>query len=214
MFTNIINVFQNSTQPTEAELNARLIGERNRTVEQKNATIKDLFELVRNTDDWVKVWVDEGQYVRDDASKVTATRAITDEGQLIWMVKLDGKRFSYHATSTLARDAFEEAKEAREKRRLVTKRWTEVKQLRRDILLGRRRLRVTIEDAKNAGLCTLGINGFLKKTGMGQKPDYPAFILMLVSLFDRQVAFPVFAAHLRVMRGKTVQTEKINRTAA
>ncbi len=153
--------------------------------------------LVRNTDDWVRVWIDEGLVFRDETTNSSAHRAISDEGRLLWMIKGDGKRFAYHATAPTPEEAFEEAANATARRRSIAKRWPEVRALRRDILLLRDRVRPTREDARHAGLCEMGVDGFLRRTGLGNRQDYPGYILAIASLFDRQIAYPLFAAHVR-----------------
>ncbi len=173
------------------------------TAKEPGAIISPTGRLIRNTDNWVRVWMDEGQKVRDEPNRCTATRAITDDGQLIWMVHVDGKRFAYHADGHTAADAFSQAAEARARRRAVSRCSAELRRLRRKILLGRIKVRPTVADARQAGLCELGITGFLARSRLGERADYPGYFLALMSLVDRQIAYPLLTAHAR-MRAEEV----------
>ena len=96
--------------------------------------------------------------------------------------------------------AFAEADAARVRRRAIGRRWAEIARLRRDVLLCRRRFFTTVGDAREAGLCELGIRGFLARFGLARRGGAPAFVLALVSFVDRQPGYAMFAAHLRLER--------------
>jgi len=131
-----------------------------------------------------------------------------------WMVLFDGKRFAYHATARTVENAFEQAVQAKARRRAISKRWAELRQLRSDILLLKTRVRPTLEDAREAGLCDLGVEGFLSRTGLGKRPDYPGYFLALMSLFDRQIAYPLFAAQQRVSAVKAADRDDCGQSKA
>lgn len=181
------------------ELKARLIGDRATT---KLHNVQLMFNdeepsITRNTDNWVRTWVDLEHQVADADSSRIAYRAITESGQLIWMVETPGRKFAFHANALLPEDAFVQAEQARIARRGIAKRWNDVRVLRRQVLLGSVRLTASLEDARSAGLCELGIQGFLKKIGYAGATHVSGRLLMLISYFDRQVAYPVYMAHLR-----------------
>ena len=157
-------------------------------------------QMIRNTDDWVKVWIDPVQTIRDDVAKATAQRAITDEGHVIWMVFRDNRKRAFHANVKTPEEAFQIAKTAVERRRLVAKNWNELKELRRDILMFRSRMRPTLKDAEQAGLCDLGVQGFLNRLGLGHRQDCSGYLLAVASLFDRQIAYPLWIARARIQR--------------
>jgi len=152
------------------DLRLELISTRPEFPEDFQAINKAANLCERNTDDWVRVWIDPGHEFRDEQTSATARRAITDEGQLIWMVLVDGKRFAFHASAQKVHDAFVQATEAAENRRAIARQWRKVKQLRRNILLLKTRVRPTMDDARKSGLCDLGIQGFLRRTGLGKRP--------------------------------------------
>ena len=172
-------------------LKKRLLAARNLEDARARSAMPD---IVRNTDDWVRVWVDQGNVVQSEYHGARATRAITDGGQLIWMVLKEGRRRAYHATAQSVEEAFGQMQLAGARRRRISRQMPALRRLRRDVLLGRVKLRPTLEDARQSGLCDLGVEGFLTRMRLGQRPDYPGYLLALVSLIDRQVAYPLFIA--------------------
>lgn len=153
--------------------------------------------IKRNTDNWVRTWVDMEHRVEDNGSECIAYRAITDAGQLIWMVERPGRKYAYHADAARPEDAFRQASRARQNRRDLSRQWNSVKVLRRQVMLGSVCLTASLDDARNAGLCELGIQGFLSRIGCGGATHVSGRVLMLISYFDRQVSYPVFNAYLR-----------------
>ena len=179
-------------RPDAAELARRLIGERERTARLPGAVLTDTPRIVRDRANWVRCLVDHDQLVERAADGTTARR--------IWMVQAPGRRHAYHAIATEAGAAFEEADEARERRRAIGRRRSEIRDLRRDVLLLRRRYFTTVDDARAAGLCELGIRGFLARVGHSRRGGASAFVLALASFFDRQPGYAMLAAHLRLER--------------
>ena len=153
--------------------------------------------LERDRSNWVGCWLDHGYRVLDDAGQVQAVRGITDRGQLIWMVLHPGKRFGYHADARDPHAAIAQARDAWARRRMIKSRWDEVVALRRAVVAGRIKVLVHIEDARDAGLCELGIRGFMRAIGMGERVRMSGRALALASYMEPQAAYALFAAHLR-----------------
>ncbi|UWQ23109.1 hypothetical protein [Jannaschia sp. W003] len=188
--------FDTRRLPAET-LKARLIAARPDLSLVEQEILSDGPHLERNTDNWVRSWVDRDHVVTHRSGRVTATRAITDSGLLIWMVQLQGNRFAFHADREGVDDAFRQASEARRARKAIAARWDEYRALRRRIFLGDRKLRITVDDARRAGLCELGIQGFLHRFGLGGRADFPGRLLAVLSYLDRQVGYAVYAGHTR-----------------
>ena len=187
-------------RPSVVELVHRLAEERKRTTRLPRASATAAPRIVRDRTNWVRCRVDYGQCVDRAADGAIARRAITDEGRLIWLVHAPGRRHAYHAVAAGVEAAFAEADAARVRRRAIGRRWAEIARLRRDVLLCRRRFFTTVGDAREAGLCELGIRGFLARFGLARRGGAPAFVLALVSFVDRQPGYAMFAAHLRLER--------------
>lgn len=173
----------------------KLLCERERTARYEGASVVPE-RPHRNKDNWVSTWIDDGQCVPHSNGKNVAKRAITDDGQLIWMVYSTGRRFAYHSNAATPVEAFEQAADARRKRKRIAMRWPEIVRLRRRVLLGRVRVTVRTQDGREAGLCELGIQGFLRRFGF-RGTEFSGRALALLSFIDRQPGYALFVAHLR-----------------
>lgn len=178
----------------ENELKLRLLAERSSTMDSE-ASGEDVFEY--NTDNWVRTWIDTAHTVERNSGRIRASRAITQAGQLIWMIQQQGNRFAFHADREPVDAAFRQASEARRKRKAIAARWPEIVRLRRRILIGTVRLTVSVDDARQTGLCELGIQGFLHRVGLGGRTLFPGRVLAVLSFLDRQVGYAIFAGYLR-----------------
>ncbi|WP_299969398.1 hypothetical protein [uncultured Roseobacter sp.] len=176
------------------ELISRLLAERPLPL-QCEKSVLDALEY--NTDNWVRTWIDTAHTIEHRSGRIKASRAITQSGRLIWMIQMHGNRFAFHADRDPVEDAFRQASEARRARKAIAARWPEIVKLRRRILIGTEGLTVSIDDARHAGLCELGIQGFLHRVGLGGRTHFPGRVLAVLSFMDRQVGYAIFAGHLR-----------------
>ncbi len=165
-------------------------------------------DVQRETSDWVPMWVDLAHAVRSDRLHATAYRAITDEGLFVWFVKHDNKRKGFHSRESTAIDAFLEASETWAIRRAIKKDWNRLDALRRDLLRGRASFEVTVEDARAGGLCTLGIEGFMKRFGIAKRRRISGRLAAFLMQFEPQMGFAIYQAakskgHFAVQPEKT-----------
>lgn len=151
-------------------------------------------QVERETADWVPMWVDLENSVRSDRIGATAYRAITDEGQLLWYVRRDGKTKGYHSPASRAIDAFEDAARCWQTRREIKKNWSQLQALQSDLLLGRTSVSVTVEDAKAGGLCTMGIEGFMRRVGISNRKSISGRLAAILMKFEPQVGFALYQA--------------------
>lgn len=165
--------------------------------------------LVRDQSNWVGCWMDTGYRVGADTGDIEAVRAVTDAGQLIWMVRHPDKTFGYHADANDPFAAMAQARCAWARRREIKSRWAEVKALRREVIAGRRKLVVHIDDARDAGLCDLGIRGFLRALGQGARVQMPGRVLAVLSYFEKQAAYALWAAHVRTSDASFAQNDQL-----
>ena len=154
-------------------------------------------DVKRETINWVPMWVDWGHTVRSDCNTATAMRAITNRGEFLWYVRHDTKKHGYHALPDDPFDAISEAMEAWRKRRLVRNQWADVRRLARDLLLGRQRLTVTLEDAEQSALCTLGINWFRERMKIKHKTSLSGRTAAALMKVEPQLGFVIYEAAQR-----------------
>ena len=179
------------------EIKCKLVRERQMTslLEQELALVTDA--LKRETVNWVPMWVDLANYVRSDLHSATATRAITDAGELLWYVCHDTKKHGYHAEQHDPFDAIEAAQKAWDHRRAVRAEWARVEQARRDLLLGRRKFRVTVQDAYDSALCALGTKWFMKRIGIAKSTTVSGRTAALLMKIEPQMGFVIHQAMTR-----------------
>jgi hypothetical protein len=164
-------------------------------------------EMQRDDTDWVRMWIDPDHVVSAECGKITAWRGITWAGELLWMVRHQAKKRGYHSRHVCARDAIEEARQAWDERRRVRKRWSEVKALQRDLLLGRKTFDVRMEDAHASALCAVGVESFLIRIGLGGLQAFSGRTMAMMMMIEPQAGFVIFAAHERangLVRGSSV----------
>lgn len=153
--------------------------------------------FVYDSTDWVRLWYDDGHAVTSPCGVLTAHRAITTCGRLLWLVRSTGKRRAYHAWSDDPADAMDEAARAWAHRKAVRADWQRIESLARDLRRGRRRFDVRIEDAHRSPLCTLGIEGFLSSLGMGRVTRISGRLAGWLMLIEPQVGFVIHEAERR-----------------
>ena len=205
-----MNVFQRTTPEA---LKIALVGLRpmSSLIEKELALATGAIK--RETVNWVPMWVDWGNAVRSDETSATAVRAISDRFEPLWYVRHDTKRHGFHSTRTLPLEAIDEARRAWDHRRVVRSEWDEVLRVRRELLLGRRKLRVTQQDAFDSALCTIGIQWFLRRTGIGLVPSISGRSAALLMRIEPQLGFVIHQALQREARARGESPEPALQTA-
>ena len=155
-------------------------------------------DIRREKENWVDALIDYGHEVSFDRGKTRLARGITThDGRMFWLVRREGKKHGYHAAGDDPVEAADEAELAWKKRRSVRAEWDFVETLQRDLLTGREKLRVRIEDAHASPLCSMGIEGFMRSIGMAQVRAVPGRVAALMMKIDPQVGFVIHQAWLR-----------------
>lgn len=151
-----------------------------------------------NFENWVRMWVDLRPAGKSDCGKIIALRGVSWDGQALWLIRHADKRFGYHATAPTPQAAIAEATAAWAERRRVRRHWPTVRRIARDLALGRRRMEVRLEDAHASALCTVGIEAFLRRIGLGRYDRVSGRMAAMMMLLEPQVGFVILAAHERV----------------
>ncbi len=147
--------------------------------------------------DWVPLYFDRGNAVTSDCGTITAFRAATLQGQLLWMVHTPGKSCGYHADCDDPFDAIEQAKTSWASRKAVRQDWDLVEQTAKDLLWGKQRFDVRIEDAHASPLCTAGVEGFRSAIGLGRFTKMPGWMAAVLFKVEPQMGFVIHAAMQR-----------------
>ncbi|MDJ1006699.1 MAG: hypothetical protein QNJ13_02650 [Paracoccaceae bacterium] len=155
-------------------------------------------EIVFERENWVGAFVDYGHAVSFDEGRMTSYRAVeAREGRLFWFVRRSDRKLGYHAARHDPLDAAEEADGAWRGRRAVRQDWDFVEGLAKDLIAGRRRFRVHIEDAFNSPLCPMGIEGFLRSVGLRNVKEISGRFAAFLMKIEPQVGFVIHQAYRR-----------------
>lgn len=156
--------------------------------------------IVRHTENWVPMWIDEGHQIGSDCGTMNAVRGIGFDGTLMWLVRHDSKTYGYHSQATCPFEAFEDARDAWSRRAQVRAEWSDVERITRELLTGRLRFRVTRADAYASPLCRAGIDGFMASIGMPNVQSISGRTAALLMRIDPQIGFVIREAHRRHVR--------------
>jgi hypothetical protein len=173
--------------------------------------IAESTDMVFQKTDWVPLYMDRGYSVVSDCGRMRAFRSITMKGQLLWLVFTPGKTRGYHATAVDPLDAMEQAQESWAKRREVRQNWDQVERTASDLIWGRQRFDITIEDLDACPLCTLGIEGFRNAIGMRRVTRMSGRAAALLMKLEPQMGFVISASMER--HGLTQGPNKANSSA-
>ena len=156
--------------------------------------------LAFERENWVDAFVDYGHTVTFDRARTRANRGIaTADGTLFWLVRRDGKAHGYHALADDPLAAVEEAERAWSRRRKVRARWSEIEATAHDLMVGRRRFGVAVEDAFASPLCTLGIRAFMRRYRIPAHREVSGRFAALLMRIEPQVGFVIHEAERRAM---------------
>ncbi|MEE9426525.1 MAG: hypothetical protein V3V25_00125 [Paracoccaceae bacterium] len=154
-------------------------------------------EIKRETKNWVPMWVDWGHAFRSDKHTATAIRAISDTGELLWYVRHDAKKHGYHSCKVEPFQAISQARRAWHQRRVVRKEWANVVATSNELMTGRRKMTITLQDIEDSALCSLGASWFLKRFGLSHKQTFSGRTVALLMKIEPQVGFVIHQTALR-----------------
>lgn len=157
-------------------------------------------ELVFYKSDWVPLYYDLNHKVRSDCGRINAFRARTLKGAFLWLVFTPEKARGYHADCSDPFEAIAMAERSWAGRRAVRANWEMVEQTARDLLAGRQQFDLRVEDLHACPLCTMGIEGFRRKIGLGRVTRIPGWLAALLMKVEPQVGFVIHAAKERQAR--------------
>ncbi|MEM7642225.1 MAG: hypothetical protein AAF366_06815 [Pseudomonadota bacterium] len=152
--------------------------------------------------DWVSAWVDPQNRATNPSGTVTACRAISMSGRLLWLVRKSGLRRAYHSREMDAEAAIADAENAWQRREDQKIFKPQVRTIVSDLRWLRTRHRVLIDDAYQSPLCNEGIDSFLDTLRISGFRSYPGWLVGWLFAIDRQVGFVLWEAHLRVIAEK------------
>jgi len=190
-------------------LKAKLAIERRLVDATTTRVTKETGDIIRNRESWVRMWVDGSYAVHCDQDLMTAQRGITDDGQIIWLVRHPYRSAAYHAVAHDPAVAFARAANAWRRCDALRDRLPEIRALARDVVLGRVRLSVRLEDAAASPLSAVEIRGFMQRFGMSRTQAIPGRLALALMLVEPQVGFVLWHARNRANAPETPNTHAV-----
>ncbi len=166
-------------------------------------------DVKRETINWVPMWIDWGHAFRSEKAKATAIRAIADTGDLLWYVRHDTKKHGYHSSISEPFQAIAEAEDAWNHRRVVRREWRDVVALSNELLTGRRKFSVTMQDIEDSALCSLGAKGFIKRFRLARRFPLSGRSAALLMKVEPQIGFVIHQAALRDNQARTTGAQTV-----
>ncbi|MEM8973924.1 MAG: hypothetical protein AAGD43_17830, partial [Pseudomonadota bacterium] len=154
-------------------------------------------DLVFDRSDWVSAWVDPRQVYWSRDGLTQATRAITVNGRLIWLVSHPKFKRPYHSREETAMEAFSDAENAWHRKLAQAHAKRAVREIAYRLATFRESYAVVIDDAYRSPLCDEGVDGFLRSLGVPGIKRCPGWLVAWFYYVDRQVGFVIYEAHKR-----------------
>ena len=123
---------------------------------------------------------------------------------MIWLVKHIQRPLAFHAVAHDPAQAFACAREAWAACDALRKRRAEIRALCRNLLMGRARFDVTVEDAAAAPLSSVEVRFFLRRMGLSRRRRISGRLAALIALIEPQVGIVVWTAFRRQTQGQEV----------
>ncbi|MEP4248996.1 hypothetical protein [Tateyamaria sp.] len=155
--------------------------------------------------DWVTLWYDRDHAVRSDCCGMTAYRAITTTGDLLWYVAPEGKAPVYHAQCADPFQAIEHATVALGAQGDLNLRWAFIERLASDLRSGARTLDITLGDVQCSPVAPAGIRMFMACLArLGARHISARYVAMLMKVSPGLG----FVLHTAWMRSQTNAASK------
>lgn len=163
-------------------------------------------DMVFYSTNWVPLYYDRGNRVTSDCGQICAFRAITLKGQFLWLVFTKDKVHGFHAVGNDPFAAMVQAQQAWAHRGFVRQEWDAVERAARDLITGRQRFDVRVEDLYASPLCHLGIDSFRRACGLGRVTRIPGRLAALLMKIEPQMGFVIHAAMQRHISARNTAT--------
>ncbi len=183
----------------------KLISERKTLSASEKEVIADASAFTYVDRTWVTLWYDPGHAIQSNCGGMTAYRAITTSGDLLWYVAPQGDAPVYHAQCSDPFEAIEHATVALGAQTDLNRRWAHIERLARDLRNGTLDFDVCAEDVRNVPLRASALKGVLALAGLfghGKISGRTAAALMTV---QPSIGFIIHAAWLRAQSDAPAQ---------
>jgi|GEM_PF-2996861 len=183
----------------------KLIGERKTLSAGEKEVIADASAFIYVDRTWVTLWYDPGHAISSKCGAMTAYRAITTSGDLLWYVAPKGDAPVYHAQCSDPFEAIEHATVALGAQTDLNRRWAHIGRIAQDLRSGALDFDICAEDARNVPLRASPFRSVIALAGLlgdGKISGRMAAALMTI---QPSIGFIIHAAWLRAQSEKPAQ---------
>ncbi|WP_299148361.1 hypothetical protein [uncultured Tateyamaria sp.] len=157
----------------------------------------------------VTLWYDPANAIRSNFGTMTAYRAITTGGDLLWHVVFENGASVYHAQCDDPYVAMTQASEAQCAQRQLMDQWHSVQAIARDLLAGRQAFDVTLEDARHAPMCPLGFRAVMTSAGLFGLKRISGKTAARLMRAEPQIGFVIYAVWKRTQVSQEGSTRRV-----
>lgn len=175
----------------------KLAGERKTLSEGEREAIADASAFIFVDRTWVTLWYDPAHAIRSRCGGMTAYRAITTTGDLLWYVAPEGDAPVYHAQCADPFEAIEHATVALGAQADLNRRWAHIERLARDLRSGAVAFDVTAEDARRVPLRAVLFKTMMAVAGVSGKRAVSGRTAAMMMKVEPSVGFIIHAAWVR-----------------
>lgn len=154
-------------------------------------------DIAWHKESWVKMWIDRSYIIYSPCGTMHARRGITVDGQIIWLVQHPMRPRAFHAVGHDPIMAFRRAGDAWTRCDALRKKRTDIRALCRDLILGRARFDISIEDAAASPLSAVEVRSFMARFGLTGARRISGRLAAFLALAEPQVGFVIWTAQER-----------------
>ena len=146
---------------------------------------------------WVTLWFDPEHMVTSDCGGMTAYRAITSTGDLMWYVAPEGDAPVYHAQCADPFEAMEHAAASVGIQSDISRRWAHIERLAGDLRSGTLDFDVTFEDARHSPACPTGFRAIMASMGLFGARAISGRVAAMLMRVEPGIGFIIHAAWVK-----------------
>ena len=175
----------------------KLMGERKTLTAGEKEVIADASAFTYVDRTWVTLWYDPGHAIHSECGGMTAFRAITTTGDLLWYVAPEGDAPVYHAQCSDPFEAIEHAKVALGAQTDLNRRWAHIERLADDLRSGTLAFDVKAEDARNVPFRASTFKGVMLVAGLFGARTISGRTAARLMKVQPSIGFIIYAAWMR-----------------
>ena len=186
-----------------------LMGERKTLSAGEKEAIADASAFTYVDRTWVTLWYDPAHAIRSKCGGMTAFRAITSTGDLLWYVAPEGDAPVYHAQCADPFEAIEHATVALGAQADLNRRWAHIERLAHGLRSGALKFNVTPEDARRVPMRPTLFKAFMAVVDLFGTRAISGRTAAMMMKVEPSIGFVIHAAWVRAQIADPVQNSVV-----